>query len=509
MYRILPIEKDTYITNKIVSAQPCTGSNVGLAGTVDLFKIYKEEAYPLTGSTTELSRALVKASYTSLSQELLTASGFSCFLHMKDVYGGQPTPSNFTLVAMPLSNSFLEGRGSDVVSYQELDVANWVSGSLNSGWVEDGAAATGSLGDAVDTLTDYMTSQSFVSGGEDLWMDVTSHVSASLIGDIVNHGFRISFSPELEEDQYTYFVKRFGSTQAYNKHLRPKLVVKYDDVHADDSGDPQYNVEQTFWLYMSNGLNFVSSSTVLTGSDCATLRLTTSKSYTYLTTSWSQSHSASIEHLTKSVVFWSMSASVSQVETGVYRADTVTVSTADQDLSDFLVTGSFAFGDNIPFQLDWVSNDGTVVIAREWLDFRNGQPGVATSLQENDLVVSLPNLASVYRKGSVSPVRLRVAIYNQAKEQDAYRLPGKTPLEVCRMSQWQIKEAYTRKVVIPFDEIATRLSYDGNGMFFDFYPSDLDNNTVYQIDLLVKEHPLSQEIFIENDGFKFKVVDQS
>ena len=40
MYRILQADKDTYITDKIISnTLRATDSNVGQAGTIDLFKI--------------------------------------------------------------------------------------------------------------------------------------------------------------------------------------------------------------------------------------------------------------------------------------------------------------------------------------------------------------------------------------------------------------------------------------------------------------------------------------
>ena len=50
MYRILSASKDTYITNKIINETfRATDSNVGQAGTIDLFKIYNETS--LSGST--------------------------------------------------------------------------------------------------------------------------------------------------------------------------------------------------------------------------------------------------------------------------------------------------------------------------------------------------------------------------------------------------------------------------------------------------------------------------
>ena len=61
MYRIISASNDTYITNKIINNKfRATDSNVGQAGTLDLFKLYNEST--ITGETTpiELSRILIK-----------------------------------------------------------------------------------------------------------------------------------------------------------------------------------------------------------------------------------------------------------------------------------------------------------------------------------------------------------------------------------------------------------------------------------------------------------------
>ena len=69
MYRILSASKDTYITNKIINNTfRATDSNVGQAGTLDLFKLYNENT--LTGSSeqTELTRLLLQFDLGKVSQ---------------------------------------------------------------------------------------------------------------------------------------------------------------------------------------------------------------------------------------------------------------------------------------------------------------------------------------------------------------------------------------------------------------------------------------------------------
>jgi hypothetical protein len=116
MYRILDLLKDTYLTNKIIAGSGSTTSNVGQAGTLDLFKLWTQT---VSGSTpvVEKSRILIHpdiATVQALTGTILdfTHNSFKCYLSMVDVYGGQTTPSNFTLSLVPLSKSWNEGRGT-------------------------------------------------------------------------------------------------------------------------------------------------------------------------------------------------------------------------------------------------------------------------------------------------------------------------------------------------------------------------------------------------------------
>lgn len=499
MYRILPIAKDTYITNKIVAGERCETSNVGQAGTLDLYKLYDETFLPgITSSIVEMSRLLVKVDYTPLADVDYTNPTFGCFLNLKDVYGGQTTPSNFTVELWPLSKSFDEGRGSDVVALRDLDTANWLSASSTEAWTSAGAGTSGSLGDTCDILvgTGLGARVFFERGDEDMSVDVTEHVSASLAGWVENHGFRIALSSSLEDDSNTYFVKRFGSRQAYDTNKQPRLIVKLDDQLQDSNGDPQLNVSQSLFVYNpTTGVNFFSGSTELTGVNCMTLVLEASQSYTFITSSWSISHSASINHLTKSTATWSTSFPVHQVFAGIYSSS-FALSTFEPSLNAYL-SGS----NQIEFKTSWKSLDQTVTFAKNYATFQN-KVGLASNVQNTNWVVNITNLRDSYLGNASEPTRLRVFAYDYNTEQVASKLASPSRSAIIRDMRWQIKEAYSKRVVIPFD-VCTKLSYDGNGMYFDLYTSDLDPSQIYQIDFLVKSH---KDTYIENAGFRFKVV---
>ena len=70
--------------------------------------------------------------------------------------------------------------------------------------------------------------------------------------------------------------------------------------------------------------------------------------------------------------------------------------------------------------------------------------------------------------------------------------------------KWQIRKAFSRDIVIPFDNQATLCSADQNGMYFDIFMEDLDINEVYEIEFMITE--VDKDYFITNSGFRFKVI---
>ena len=118
MYRILSASKDTYITDKIINNRfRATDANLGQAGTLDLYKLYNESTLTGVSKPTELTRLLIKfdiSEVTKMHNSKIIDVGdnsFSAHLKLCDIYGGQTTPTNFKVIAFPLSQSFDEGPG--------------------------------------------------------------------------------------------------------------------------------------------------------------------------------------------------------------------------------------------------------------------------------------------------------------------------------------------------------------------------------------------------------------
>ena len=290
MYKILTASADAYITNKVISTSArAIDANMGNASTIDIFKLYDESTFSghpktyiddtgaaLLHSTddlnvesipVELSRGLVKFDLSDLEADIEGESGFSATLKMYDVFGGQTTPSNFSLLVVPLAVAFDEGGGRDVESFNDLDTCNFVTASYSDGTTTEWGTHTTitpttgddylifnivSEADILDIAT-YGATQEFETGQEDLSVDVTAAVTAMLTasGSITNHGFRISFISDEEKDDKTRFVKRFVSRHSNDKNKTPRLIITTPS-ETTETADVEYTNYQATILNLND-----------------------------------------------------------------------------------------------------------------------------------------------------------------------------------------------------------------------------------------------------------------
>jgi len=476
MFKTLRPLADTYITNRVVNGAAQLNANVGVAATLDLFKLYGYTS-TLVGSSsvpnTELSRLLIQFDLSPLqslvTQGLLDASApsFSCHLHLFDVYGGQPTPTNFNVVVYPLSASFDEGIGRDVVYYSDTYPCNYLTSSMASGsWQSQGCGGGGTAN--CDYFTTYRASQFFVKGTEDLDVDVTTMVSATLAGLIPNSGFRISLDSALEADTHSYFVKRFASRDAYNVDLQPRLLVRFDDSIQDDTDNLYLDSPSYLFLYnyvRQAPANLVSGSTPVTGSQSLLLQLTTPVSGG----TWSM-------YFTGSQHYYGHNPAV-----GIYSASVLISSTDHLLLPQWQTSGS------ITFTPIWGSLNGAVTyLTGSTIKAYPPQRG-PQSLSPGKFNVTVHNLVDTLDVSEAPVLRVNLFDYTQPALMTAIRLPVELPGIVLRDAHYQVRDVDTAGIAIPFDTVtnSTRLSNDSAGMFFRLDASNLTAGHTYVIDILI------------------------
>ena len=491
MYLVFTASKDTYITNKIISTSArATDANLGAASTLDLFKLYDETN--ISGETTprELSRALIKFNLQDISASLQSKtsfddSSFKCTLKLHDVQGSQIAPANFTLAIFPLSQSFDEGKGKDVSAMAYLGRCNWLTASYtntNITWNSGGASASGTLGAAnIDIIEDgsiggstvyFVKSQTFENGAEDLEVDVTAIVSASMCGFLPNHGFLIAYSGSQEHDHQSRFVKRFASRHTRSPYNRPKLIVRYDDSRIDRNENFEFNVTGSLFLEsFSRGsrTNLISGSAAssVTGHNCVLLKLHTGSYSSYFT--GSQYYSSGVQ---KSGIYTASFAIDQYVSSSV---------TSDSTIAQFAAaSGSITFGQ------EWLSLDENISYFTGSLTI-DTQNNVITS-GRSKFSIDTVNLAPEYRLTDEPEIELFVR--DLVKQHKSVRLPRKLSSMILNQAYYRIKDAYSGKILTPFvkNGNGTRISCRKDGMYFQPSFKHLIEGKVYTIEILVIEN---------------------
>jgi hypothetical protein len=516
MYRRLNAVKDTYITNKIIrDSFRATDANVGEAATLDLFKLYDENSISGEDDPVELTRILIKFDLNplrALTGSILdyTSDSFRCDIKLYDVFGGQTVPSNFKVLAAPLSQSFDEGVGRDVFKFQDIDAANFITASNSGGssniWFVSGANRQGLLGsDEIDVIASgnlndgsgvqfLYGEQTFTEGTEDLSIDVTTIISGTLANQIPDYGFRISFSGTQETDAVTRFVKRFASRHNSNTRKRPRLEVRYNDSIQDHHESFFFNLSGSVFLnnfQRGQPANIVSGSalTEVTGDDCMRFKIVTG--------AFEKVVSAS-QHKYGS----SLSA------TGIYSATFAVNSFGSSSLGG-LVNSTLE---------DHIRDSGSVTFRTNWESADTGSIGYhtgsltikalnSTAFQNSPtrFILNIHNLKDSYRQGH--KIRLRCVAFDDDEVVKAVKTPLYRTSQILIKSFYRIRDTYSDDVIVPFDDDesfnATLMSTDSDGMYFDIFTDDLEIGRVYTIDVKVKDGGVTQ--IFKNIGGNFRI----
>jgi len=498
MYKKISADKDTYITNKFVNSKQAISSNLGAAGTLDLYKIHG--ANIVNGMPqNEVSRILMHFDLEGLKKDVkennldINDKSFFCKLYLRDVYGGQPTPSNFTIDVFPLSASFDEGFGKDVVKYSDRGLSNWLTASYEKPWALTGSSKGGGSTEICDFITGSTvlatttSSCYFKTGTEDLIVDVTKIVSSTISGELPDSGFRLSFTSAAEEDKKTYFVKRFASRHAYDETKHPKLAYGYDDSVFDDTLNLSLDKSCSISLYnFSQGemANIISSSTQITGENCVLLKLSTnnpsgsSGDYAlYFTGSQSSRGDAYLS--------------------GSYYAEFIVN-------NDETIRKKFIESSSVKFEASWLSLDSKLTYSSGDLIFFNSN---SSQMSHNDkkYIVSVLGLQDSYSDKEVATLRVNIFDSTNPLVKIA-KMPIESPNVVLRNSHYSIRDAITNEIVVPKDEInnSTKLSSDNKGMFFKLYLSALPIGRTYVVDVHTEAYGVKK--VHQNASQIFKVV---
>ena len=504
--------KDTYITNKIINNRlVADDANVGRAGTLDLFRLYGETTLRGTGSQDEVSRLLVSFNLKPIKSRIsdlvdIRSDNFSAKLKLFDVKSGHAVPSNFNVIVFPLSRSFDEGVGRDISSFGDIDVANFLTRSYSEGtanlWHMSGANSQGTLGaDNIDIIgradlndgdgeKNIWVSQKFLQGTEDLEVDVTEILSATLANQIPDLGFRISLSGSEEKDTKSRFVKRFASRHVANPHIRPRIEVSFDDTIHDNRSNFLFDVSGSLFLQnyaRSKRANILSGSalSVVTGSNCMKLKLKKG-SFSFVT-------------------------NVSQHTRG----------TSDTQIPG-LYSASFALPSNLPTLYDGKNSISSLIASQKEVTFKefwystDGNVGYHTgsltvrvtertsdSFSNMDPEVYTLNVKNEYRQEDQDRVRV-FGIDHGKTYTKAVKKPVRRSSEIFEEVYYRVVDRDTGYIALSFGESdnSTRVSTDKEGMYFDINFNPLPKGRSYQFEFLVKHKGVTVLVPDSNSIFR-------
>jgi len=223
-----------------------TGSNMGLADSLETFNIYQQAS----SASFEEARILIKFPISDISTDrtsnTIAASGSTSFyLKMYNVKHSQTLPQNYNLQIFATSQSWDEGRGVDMDEYLDSGESNWMSASSTTAWSMTGGSAHTSSGDLIYTQNMYI-------GNEDLDIDITDLVEYWIAETYDNYGLLIrmsgtltgnsdSLSRSFAEISETFYTKKFSSRTSEFFFKRPIIEARWDSRTRDDRGNFYYS----------------------------------------------------------------------------------------------------------------------------------------------------------------------------------------------------------------------------------------------------------------------------
>ena len=252
-----------------------TGSNMGASDILEVFSIVGQADFIDKNHTTasvELSRILVQFPIDKITADRTAASipasgSVSFYMRMFNARHSQTTPRDLNLEILPLNQSWQEGTGLDMDSYTDLvhdnPGATWASASNSEAWnVPGGDFYTASWGEG-HGWQDHTAE--FEIGNEDLEVDITELVEEWIQGgEISNYGalvklvgsqegyfssvqvaaegsepaipYEDSVPHNLTGSTTSYYTKKFFGRGSEFFFKRPHIEARWNSTIRDDRG---------------------------------------------------------------------------------------------------------------------------------------------------------------------------------------------------------------------------------------------------------------------------------
>jgi len=168
-------------------------------------------------------------------------------------------------------------------------------------------------------------------------------------------------------------------------------------------------------------------------------------------------------------------------------------------------SSSLEFTTGSSFETKYFSSDTHTIyppcLEFRWNDFTYST-GSLTTVQSDNIVISLSNNKKEYQEDSVNRFRVNARDKFPTRTFQTSSLYLNSKL-LPTSSYYAVKDIKTEEFVIDFDTTFTKLSADSNGNYFDLYMNGLQPERYYQI--LIKSIISGSTIVLEDNNY-FKVI---
>lgn len=500
-----------------------TGSNMGLADSLEVFSIYAQassSSYELTRILTKFPVVTADATTTIQSDRTagkIPASGsVDFYLRLYNVAHAQTLPRNFTLVISPVSQSWQEGQGLDMEEYSDLTYdgtgSNWINAEAHTVWatgstpavtVAGGSylrpswnGASGSLSGIrtyPTTYDEFNFTQTFGEKGTgDLEVKITGLVEQWILGiagsgpaglGYDNNGVGIMLSQSQETGSHSYYTKKFSARSSEYFFSRPVIEARWDSSRKDQRGS-----------------FYVSSSNLNAADNLNTLYL-----YNY------------VRGQPKNLANVGTKAIYVNVYTSASLGEQLTATPDSPITGGFVETGiysaSFALDTTASFAYDrWFSgSEGDAITDAGVKIYHTGSfaPGKFNSSNIYSIpryVTTITNLQAEYYNSDAARFRLFTRLKDWSPT--IYTVASKNiQNDIIENAYFKVFRVIDEKDVISYGTGSlnyTRLSYDVTGSYFDVEMKMLEPGYAYGIKFVYYINEAYEE---QPEVFKFRVIE--
>jgi len=464
--------KDNTITNVFNTNSTtirATGSNTGLADSVSVFKLYDR----LDAEQTELARTLIQFNSNEIVSEraagrLASSGSVDFFLNLYNAPHPFTVPTQFDLLVQPISRSWDEGSGVDIDNFTDTGISNWVSASSAAAWTSEGG----------DYKSEYDVTASFVSGTENLSVNISDIVEKWVDGTLDNYGLGIRLSGTFETDTENYYVKKFFARSTEYFFKKPTIEARWDSSTKDERG------------------SFYASSSLLTAAE----NLNTVYLYNR---------------------FRGALRNIPSIEEGAIYVKVFDASSGGTELSsnvtvNYPVTGGYVSTGTYSASFDLATTASTVY--DRWFDstlttcfftgtIKVNQISVANNNALPKYVLDVTNLKDNYSRQE-KDARIRLYARNKDWSPTIYTVAS-TDIENTAIENiyYKVKLLASGEDVVSYGTGSsqnTLMSYDASGNYFDFDMSLLEEGNGYGFKFIIKQ---GSNYYEYPQVFKFRVLE--